>query len=86
MIRTHIITCNLNRDVADSLNLASGRIYTQVLVSHWRAFRKQGIWLSQYGAMGLNDFYNPRKALHAHTIDAAQAGFYKSNQNRPTGA
>ena len=78
MIRTHIITCNLNQDVADTFNLESGRIYTQVLVSHWRALRKKGIWFSQYEAMALNDFYNPLKALHAHTIDAAQEGFYKA--------
>ena len=77
-MRTYIIPCKLNRDVADSLNLESGRIYTQVFVSHWRAFRKKNVWLSQYGAMGLNDYYNPEKALHAYTIDAAQEGFYKA--------
>ena len=78
VMRTYIIPCKLNRDVADSLNLESGRICTQVFVSHWRAFRKKNVWLSQYGAMGLNDYYNPEKALHAYTIDAAQEGFYKA--------
>jgi len=80
MIRTHILPCHLPREEADALNLESGRIYSQVLVTHWRAYRNNRHWLSQYGAMGLNDWYNqesPRK-LHAHTTDAAQQGFYKA--------
>lgn len=81
MIRTHIVKCNLSSDVADALNMESGRIYTQVMVEHWRIFRQSGRhWLSQFGAQKLNDFYNslnPR-LLTAHSIDAAQEGFYKA--------
>ena len=80
MVRTHVIPSHIPKDVADELNRESGRIYTQVLVTHWRAYRKQGVWLSKYGAGKLNDYYNrdaPRE-LYAHTIDAAQQGFYKA--------
>lgn len=78
MIRTHIVPCKLNRTLADSLNLESGRIYTQVLVTHWRVLRRNRHWLSHFGATKLNDWYNrdqPKK-LYAHTIDAAQNAFY----------
>ncbi len=78
VIRTHTLSCDLNRDIADALNLESGRIYTQVLVSHWRAYRKKGVWISPGGSEKLNDYYNPVKRLHAHTIDAAQQGFAKA--------
>ena len=78
MIRTHIIPCALPREVSDALNLESGRIYSQVLTTHWRVFRHNKHWLSQGGAEKLNDFLNPEKSLHAHTIDAAQQGFYKA--------
>ena len=80
MIRTHIIHCNLKKEVADILNLESGHIYTQVMITHWRVFRHSGHWLSHYGATQLNDWYNrdvPKK-LFSHSIDAAQEGFYKA--------
>lgn len=80
MIRTHILPCDLPKNQADSYNLESGRIYSQVLTTHWRAFRKSGHWLSHYGATKLNDWYNqdvPKK-LYAHTLDAAQNGFYNA--------
>ena len=78
MIRTHIIPCELRKDAADSLNLESGRIYTQTLVTHWRVYRNNRHWLSPGGAEKLNDFLNSERSLHAHTIDAAQQGFYKA--------
>jgi putative transposase len=77
MIRTHRIPCKLNRAVADALNLASGGIYTGVLVAHWRVVRKKGIWLSEKAGTRLSDSL-VEAALHAHTIDAAQQGFYKA--------
>jgi len=40
--------------------------------------RKKGHWLRAGTAEKLNDYYNPTKRLHAHTIDAAQQGFYKA--------
>ncbi len=77
MIRTHKLPCQLNRAFADALNLASGGIYTGVLVAHWRVLRKQGIWLSEKAGTRLSDSM-VEAALHAHSIDAAQQGFYKA--------
>jgi hypothetical protein len=80
MIRTHIEPCHLNRAEADALNRASGERYTQVAVFHWRVYRKKGHWLSQNGAERWNDRATDGlpKLLHAHSIDAAQQGFYKA--------
>jgi putative transposase len=77
MIRTHIIPCDLPRVQADALNLASGSVYTGVLVAHWRVMRRKGHWLSQYGAMRWSDA-RTSVPMHAHSIDAAQEGFYKA--------
>lgn len=76
MIRTHILPCALPRPVADALNLASGAIYNGVLVRHWRVVRHQGHWLSEKAGTRWSDRELPRKPLHAHSIDAAQQGFY----------
>lgn len=76
MIRTHILPCALPRPVADALNLASGAIYTSVLVSHWRVVRHKGQWLSEKAGTRWSDRRLPVKLLHAHAIDAAQQGFY----------
>jgi putative transposase len=78
MIRTHILPCMLPRPVADALNLASGSIYTSVLVSHWRVIRHQGHWLSEKVGTRWSDSRLPVKPLHAHSIDAAQQGFYNA--------
>jgi hypothetical protein len=76
MIRTHILPCMLPRPVADALNRASGAIYTGVLVRHWRVVRHQSHWLSEKAATRWSDSALPVKPLHAHSIDAAQQGFY----------
>src|SRR5262245_15970107 len=96
MIRTHIIECHLNRAEADALNRASGAIYSRTLVTHYRVYRKRGArtrhWLSQFAAMRLNDYYTRDEPplLHAHSKDAAQAGFYQACKtakvNRSLGA
>jgi putative transposase len=78
MIRTHIIPCSLPRAIADALNRASGSIYTDVMVSHWRVVRKQGHWLSEKAGTRWSDIRLLLKPLHAHSIDAAQQGFYKA--------
>ena len=80
MIRTHIESCHLNRAEADALNRASGARYTQVAVFHWRTYRKKGHWLSPHGAEQWNDRANVGQSplLHAHSVDAAQQGFYKA--------
>ncbi len=77
MIRTHIIPCKLKREDADALNLESGRIYTGVLVAHWRVVRKKQIWLAEKSGTRISDSL-VEAPLHAHTIDAAQQGFYKA--------
>jgi putative transposase len=66
------------RPVADALNLASGSIYTSVLVSHWRVVGHKGHWLSEKAATRWSDSRLPVKPLHAHAIDAAQQGFYNA--------
>jgi len=78
MIRTHILPCHLAHATADALNLASGCIYTQVLVSHWRVVRHKRHWLSEKAGTRWSDSRLPVKPLHAHSIDAAQQGFYKA--------
>lgn len=78
MIRTHILPCRLPHPVADALNRASGAIYTQVLVSHWRVVRRQSHWLSEKAGTRWSDSRLPVKPLHAHSIDAAQQGFYNA--------
>jgi hypothetical protein len=78
MIRTHILPCTLPRPVADALNLASGAIYTQVLVYHWRVVRHQSHWLSEKSGTRWSDSQLSVKPLHAHSIDAAQQGFYNA--------
>ena len=77
MIRTHTMPCHLPREQADALNRASGQVYTGVLVAHWRTYRRKGHWLSERSAYRWGDRRDD-VALHAHSIDAAQQGFYKA--------
>jgi hypothetical protein len=82
MIRTIAIRCKLPKEAADAFNIESGRIYTQVLVQHYRIYRQKGVWLSPGSMEKLSDFLNrDRKLLlHAHSIDAAQQGFPKARK------
>jgi putative transposase len=80
MIYTTCFSCKLPEQILDALNAESGRIYSQVLVEHYRIYRKKGVWLSPSAQERYNDFLNadrPRH-LHAHSIDAAQQGFAKA--------
>ena len=77
MIRTHIIPCDIPRVQADALNLASGSVYTGVLVAHWRVLRRKKRWLSEKSGTRWSDTRTTAK-MHAHSIDAAQQGFYKA--------
>jgi putative transposase len=77
VVRTRIIPCRLPRARADALNRASGAIYTGVLVAHWRVVRRKGIWLSQRAGTSWSD-RRTSPPLHAHSIDAAQQGFYRA--------
>jgi putative transposase len=80
MLRTVITPCQLPKAEADALNHASGLIYSQVMVTHWRALRHSDHWISAGGAEKLNDWQNrdTERLLHAHSIDAAQQGFAKA--------
>ncbi len=77
MIRTRIIPCRLPHAACDALNAASGAIYTGVMVWHWRTYRRKGHWLSEYAARRWDDRRGAHR-LHAHSIDAAQEGFYRA--------
>jgi putative transposase len=57
--------------------LESGHIYTGILARHWRIIRKKGIWLPEKLGKKLSDL-NTDAQMHAHSIDAAQEGFYKA--------
>ena len=77
MIRTHTIPCRLPRVVADALNAASAALYTGVLIWHWRTYRRKRHWLSEAAACRWSDARG-KAPLHAHSIDAAQQGFYQA--------
>jgi putative transposase len=77
MIRTHVFPCSLPKDTADRLNRESGRIYSGVLVEHYRILRHSDHWLSPGAAEKLSDSLSTT-FLHAHSRDAAQQGFYKA--------
>ena len=78
MLRTVQFACTLPKAEADALNTESGRVYTDMLVQHYRCYRKQGIWLSPNGGERLEDALGGSTTLHAHSRDAAQQGFYKA--------
>ncbi len=76
MIRVQTFPCPLAKAEADAFNRESGRIYTNVLVWHYRIYRHTGHWLSKYAAKRLEDYLGGPTTLHAHSRDAAQEGFY----------
>lgn len=80
MLKSVAIPCRLPRAEADALNRASGEAYSRVVVTHWRVYRRTGHWLSTGAAERLDDYYaqGAVRLLHAHSIDAAQQGFYKA--------
>ena len=78
MIRTEIIRCKLKKDLADALNLNSGRVYNGIVSRHWKLLRQKSLWLSEKSLTKLSDMRLAGKKLplHAHSIDAAQQGFF----------
>ena len=78
MLRTLQFACTLPKHEADALNAESGRIYTDMLVRHYRLYRKQGLWLAPKSGERLEDALGGPTTLHAHSRDAAQQGFYKA--------
>jgi putative transposase len=90
MIRTISIACKLPNKTADALNRESGRIYTEVMIEHYRVYRHHNLWLSNPRMQKYHDRISEASFLHAHSIDAAQEAFYKacktSRANRENGA
>ena len=78
MLRTVQFACTLPKPEADALNAESGRVYTDMLVRHYRLYRKQGVWLAPRTGERLEDALGGPTSLHAHSRDAAQQGFYKA--------
>jgi len=80
MIRTHILLCKLDRKVADAFNTESGHIYSNIVEKHWDRVHKKGLWLSTGKLSKLSDMRVRSKPslLHAHSIDAAQEGFFEA--------
>jgi putative transposase len=76
MMRVQTFQCSLAKAEADALNRESGRTYTNVLVWHYRIYRRTGHWLSEYAAKRLGDYLGGPTILHAHSRDAAQESFY----------
>ena len=90
MIRTVSFACNLPTKAADALNQESGRIYTEVMIEHYRIYRNHTIWLNNPKMQKYHDRISQSSFLHAHSIDAAQEAFYKAcktaKANRDDGA
>lgn len=80
MYRARIIACPFDKSICDNLNRESGRLYTEVMVNHYRIWRRSNHWLSVFGADKLNDFYNKStpKLLHSQSVNIVQQGFYKA--------
>jgi hypothetical protein len=78
MLRTIQFVCTLPKAEADALNSESGRVYTDMLVRHYRLYRKQGVWLDPKSGEHLEDALGGPTTLHAHSRDAAQQGFYRA--------
>src|SRR5215831_18971638 len=76
MLRTAQVACSLPKVEADALNAESGRIYSDMLVQHYRRYRKQRVWLAPKCGEQLEDASGGPTTLHAHSRDAAQQGFY----------
>ena len=90
MIRTVSISCKLPNKVADALNRESGRIYTEVMVEHYRVYRNHRLWLNNPTMQKYQNRISQWSFLHAHSVDAAQEAFYKAcktaKANRDDGA
>ena len=80
MIRTHILPCKLNYEKADAFNRESGHIYSNIVEKHWDRFRRKNLWLSPSKLTKLSDMRvrSKKSLLHAHSIDAAQQGFFEA--------
>jgi putative transposase len=78
MIRTKIFRARQPKSILDELNRESGKVYTEVMVEHWRVYRKKGVWMGMYTEEKYNDYLHPVTNLQAHSKDAAQLAFSKA--------
>ena len=78
MIRTKVFRAKQPKSILDDLNRESGKLYSEVMVEHWRIYRKHNVWLSPYTERKYNDYLHPTTNLQAHSKDAAQLAFGKA--------
>jgi hypothetical protein len=67
MILTHSFPASQPKDLLDALNRESRRTYSRMVVTHWRIYRKKGVWLSPSAATRLNDD-QPGRPLYTRTV------------------
>jgi putative transposase len=77
VIRTKVFKAKQPKSILDELNRESGKLYSEVMVEHWRVYRNHNIWLSVYTERKYNDRIHPVTILHSHSKDAAQMAFSK---------
>jgi len=75
MIRTKIFRARQPKSILDELNRESGKIYTEVMVEHWRVYRKHGVWMSPYTERKYNNRLHVSTNLQAHSKGSAQLAF-----------
>ena len=78
MLRTVQFACTLPKVDADALKAESGRLYTDLVVCHYRVYSRKGVWLRPDLGERWEDAHGGPTTLHAHSRDAAQQGFYKA--------
>ena len=76
MLRTVQCACTLPKDDADALNAESGRLSTDMVVCHYRVYRRKGVWLPPAQGDRGEDAHGGPTPLHAHSRDAAQQSVY----------
>lgn len=64
MLRTVMFACTLPKAEADALNRESGRVYSDMLVRHYRLYRKQEVWLTRENGARLEDALGDSTTLH----------------------
>jgi putative transposase len=78
MITTKVFRARQPKSILDELNRESGKVYSEVMVEHWRVYRRHNVWLTPFSEMKYNDRLHPVSNLHSHSKDAAQEGFAKA--------
>jgi hypothetical protein len=80
-------TCSLPKSEADALNAESGRIYTDMLVSHYRLYRKQGVWLTHQNGERWEDQHGGRpRCMPTAAMPPNKASTKPARQRAPVGS